>query len=320
MNNEIISLILFLGVILTFIIDYIVITIQSKKHIGQIQRELGPKTHRHKNHTPTLGGIGFVLTFCIIFIITKQILKLEINFFTICFPFISYALLGLYDDLLIIIKKDNEGFSSSKKMLVQVIIAAIYFYILLQTQDTNLYALGYKIQLKWVYGIFILFLFTGFTNATNITDGLDGLLAGCSIISLFGLFICSLMINIEISIIILLLMSTLFGFLIWNYPKAKVFMGNIGSYSIGAFIVTMSILLKLEIFLFIIGGVFIIEVLSVMIQVMYFKITNGKRIFKMAPIHHHFELSGFKEKDVLHMFYIVQIIFVYITIIILKVI
>lgn len=318
MNKEYISLLFLLGVILTFSLDFLIIHFQTSKKIGQITRLLGPSSHRNKNHTPTLGGIGFVLSFIILFIILSFIFELHLNIWLICLPLISYSLLGLLDDLIILIKKDNEGLSSTIKLIIQVSVAILYFYILLENDyDTRLYFLNFNIDLKFLYGIFILLLFTGFTNATNLTDGIDGLLGGCSVICLFGIFLISLKTNIELSAIVVLLISTLFGFLIWNYPKAKIFMGNTGAYGIGAFIVTISILLKIELYLFLFGGIFIIETISVLIQVFYFKISKGKRVFKMAPIHHHFELSGYKEKEVLHLFYIIEIIFVYIAILLI---
>ncbi|MFI3329535.1 MAG: phospho-N-acetylmuramoyl-pentapeptide-transferase [bacterium] len=318
MNKEYISVLFLIGVVLTVILDFIIINIQTNKQIGQITRLLGPKTHRSKNKTPTLGGIGFVLSFVILFVFFSLIFNIEVKFLLICFPIISYSLLGLIDDLIIVIKKDNEGISSTLKLFIQVAIACIYFYILLHNNyDTHIYFLNYTFDLKFLYGLFILLLFTGFTNATNLTDGIDGLLGGCSVICLFGIFLIALKSNLEISTTIILLISTIFGFLIWNYPKAKIFMGNIGAYAIGAFIVTVCILLKIEAYLFIFGGIFLLETISVIIQVLYFKITKGKRIFKMAPLHHHFELSGYNEKEVLHMFYIIEIIFVYIAILLL---
>lgn len=319
--NELICVIFLIGIVLTFLIDLLIIHFQTKKEVGQIQRELGPKSHRSKNKTPTLGGIGFVVTFCIIFFIAKRIFNLEIDYLLITFPLISYSILGLLDDLIIIVSKKNDGISSNIKLVIQILIATIYFYFLMDSNHhTSIELFNYSIDLGFLYGVFILFLFTGFSNATNLTDGLDGLLGGCSIICLFGVFILSLAIDLEVSIIILLLMSSLFGFLIWNYPKAKLFMGNIGAYGIGAFIVTICIVLRLELYLFILGGIFFLETLSVMLQVFYFKLTKGKRIFKMAPLHHHFELSGFKEKEVLHMFYIIEIVFVYITILLFQII
>ncbi len=317
--NEIIAVIFLLGVILTFLIDLLIIHIQTKKELGQIQRELGPRSHMHKNHTPTLGGVGFVIAFCIVFFITKQLFEFDLSYIAVCFPLVSYSLLGLFDDLFIVVKKDNEGLSSTIKLFIQILIAAIYFYLLMDNNhNTSVSLFNVEIELGFMYGVFLLFLFTGFSNATNLTDGLDGLLGGCAIICLFGLFLISLAINLEVSITILLLISTLFGFLIWNYPKAKLFMGNVGAYSIGAFIVSMCVLLGLELLIFLIGGIFILETLSVMIQVGYFKLTKGKRIFKMAPLHHHFEMSGYKEKEVLHMFYIIEIVFVYITILLFQ--
>lgn len=321
MSNEHIYMVIITSVLIALLINLLLIKIQKHKSIGQTERELGPKSHRFKNNTPTMGGIGFIISYASVIIYIKYNLYYEINLMGVLFPVISYAILGLLDDLLILFKQNNEGINATIKFFIQILIATIYFYFLVNSEFiTNVNIFGKIIDLKWLYGILVLLLFTSFTNATNITDGIDGLLGGTMIISLFAIVLISYSYDFYGSITVLVMMSSILGFLILNYPKASIFMGNVGAYALGAFLVTMCVYLKLEIYLLLIGGIYILEMLSVLIQVTYFKLTKGKRIFKMAPLHHHFELMGYNEKDVLHLFYIIEIIFVYVCIIIFKLI
>ena len=160
--------------------------------------------------------------------------------------------------------------------------------------------------MKFLYGIFILLAFSGFTNATNLTDGVDGLLAGTFSFILIGLFLITS--NSDIRNLISIIFSGICAFLYFNLPKAKIFMGDTGSLAIGSLFVSLLVILKLEVFLFIFGLVYVLETLSVMLQVGYFKYSKGKRIFKMAPLHHHFELSGWKENKVVTIFSLITLI------------
>lgn len=202
---------------------------------------------------------------------------------------LSYSVLGLIDDLLILRHKKNTGVRSNIKFLFQILIAIIYFIIYLIFNFDTTIDLGFTvINLKFLYGMFILFSFSGFTNALNITDGIDGLLAGTLSFILIGVYVISN--DVKIHQILAIFFAGLCSFLYFNLPKAKIFMGDTGSLALGSIFVSIFIILKLEIFMFIFGLVYCVETLSVILQVLYFKITKGKRIFKMAPIHHHFEI------------------------------
>lgn len=276
--------------------------------IGQVEREEGLRTHKSKNNTPIFGGIAFVISYLIIFTFLLVSEKMDLFIYLlIVFPMFSYSLLGFVDDMLILKRKSNLGIKPNVKFFIQIIIAVIFFIIYLVFNfDTSIDLFFIKLDLKFLYGIFILLAFSGFTNATNLTDGVDGLLAGTFTIVLIGIFWISN--NFEIHKYISIIFAGLCAFLYFNLPKAKIFMGDTGSLALGSIFVSLMVIMKLEIYLFIFGLVYILEVLSVMLQVAYFKKTNGKRIFKMTPLHHHFEIVFNSEVKTLILFYIFTIL------------
>lgn len=293
--------------ILTFIILKFLIKYQNKNKIGQFEREEGLVTHKKKANTPIFGGIAFIISFILTFTIMLLIKEFSfLQYLMITFPMISFGIIGLIDDVLILKQQKNDGISPRIKLFLQLVISVIYFIIyLILDFNTKINLIFFDIDLKFFYGIFILLSFSGFTNATNLTDGIDGLLGGVlSIIFIGFFFISSDIIEQKIAVIIF---SGLSAFLYFNLPKAKIFMGNVGSYSLGAIFVSVAILFNQEILLFIFGLIFIIEAFSVVIQVYYFKLTKGKRLFKMAPIHHHFEIIFNSEVMTLLLFYLFTI-------------
>lgn len=294
--------------LMTFILSFIfikcLIEYQRKKRIGQTEREEGLHSHKKKNNTPIFGGLGFIISYLLMLTFLLIIDKLDILIYLlIVFPMLSYSLLGFVDDYLILKFKKNEGIKPNLKLLIQIIIAVIYFIIYLTFNfDTSINFYFFEIELKFLYGIFILFLFSGFTNATNLTDGVDGLLAGTFSIILIGIYlICNDFIMRDI---ISIIFAGLCSFLYFNLPKAKIFMGDTGSLAIGSIFVSIMIILKMEILIFLFGLIYVLETLSVILQVMYFKISKGKRIFKMAPLHHHFEIVLNSEIKTLILFYL----------------
>lgn len=298
--------------LITFLITFIgllwLINYQTQKKIGQTEREEGLKTHHKKNKTPIFGGIAFIVSYLIVF--TFLLLTRQINIFIyllIVFPMTSYSMIGFIDDLLILKRRKNEGLKPNTKFLLQILIAIIYFIIyLLFNFDTSIDLIFVTVNLKFLYGVFILFAFSGFTNALNLTDGIDGLLAGTLSFILIGIYVISK--DVLMHNIISVIFAGLCAFLYFNLPKAKIFMGDTGSLGLGALFTTILIILKLEIYLFVFGFVYILEALSVMLQVSYFKITKGKRIFKMAPLHHHFEIVFNSEVKTLILFYIFTVL------------
>lgn len=293
--------------ILTFLILNWLINYQKRNRVGQIEREEGLRSHKEKNRTPILGGVAFVLSYLIVF--TFLLIINEINIYIyllIVMPMTSFSLLGFIDDYLILKYKKNEGIKPNIKFLIQIIISTLFFIIyLILNFDTTINLFFITIDLKFLYGIFILLAFSGFTNATNLTDGVDGLLAGTFSFILIGLFLITE--NSDIRNLITIIFSGICAFLYFNLPKAKIFMGDTGSLAIGSLFVSLSVILKLEVFLFIFGLVYVLETLSVMLQVAYFKYSKGKRIFKMSPLHHHFEIVFNSEIKTLILFYLFTI-------------
>ena len=315
---SIISLVTLVGFILSIMIGIILIPFLKRKNDYQRLSIYLEETHKTKKDTPTMGGLIFILstliTITLLIILGK--IKVTYNFIIIIFVFISYALIGFIDDYLIIKRNNNIGLKENHKFILQIIISIIFFYLFLRADNEPLlwiHLLHLKLNIGWLYGIFILFILTASTNSVNLTDGLDGLATGLSIISLFAFGL--IMINTgwlegykEITLFIFILIGSLLGFLIFNTNPAKIFMGDTGSLSLGAVLGSISILSRHEILLILIGIVFVIETISVILQRIYYKHTK-KRLFLMTPIHHTFEKLGYKETDIVKLFWIVGFIF-----------
>ena len=267
---------------------------------GQAIREEGPQSHRKKSGTPTMGGIIFITSIVVILLVAVLFTKytgMTNELMMLLLTLVGFGLIGFIDDFIIVVRKNNEGLKPKQKLLAQLVLAAVFFYLFLKSgYSTELSFFNlFSVNLHWLYGLFILFWMVGFSNAVNLTDGLDGLCGGVSVIT-FGAFgmIAVAMQQPSIALFCFAVVGALFGFLVFNLNPAKVFMGDTGSLALGAAIAAVSILLKQELLLVIIGLVYVIETLSVIIQVAYYKRTK-KRLFKMAPIHHHFELCGWSE-------------------------
>src|SRR5699024_6957194 len=264
----------------------------------------------------TMGGIVIVISIIATFIIMSlkyQQGQLDYTFWLLLFVTFGYGLIGFLDDFIIIAFKRNLGLTSKQKLLGQIVIA-IVFFITLKMNDfpTTISIPGTDIQweLGWAYGFLIVFMLVGASNAVNLTDGLDGLLAGTASIAFgaFAIITATMFPDHQLATLFsVAVVGALLGFLVFNAHPAKIFMGDTGSLALGGIIAAVAILTKLEIVLVIIGGVFVIETLSVIIQVISFK-TTGKRVFRMSPIHHHFELLGWSEWRVVVTFWGVGLI------------
>jgi len=312
------DLITLLPIVTAFIIAVITgpifIPILKRLKFGQAIRVEGPQSHQKKSGTPTMGGIIFLLSTVlttIIGLLFWDTLELTSTLIMLLVALLGFGLIGFIDDFIIVVKKDNEGLSPRRKILGQFILGAIFFYLFMDagySTQLNLFGLWHP-DIAWGYGIFVLFWLIGWPNATNITDGLDGLLGGLSMIA-FGVFavIAHVQGQTEILLFCLTMVGALAGFLVFNLNPAKVFMGDTGSLAIGAALAAVSILLGQEWLILLIGFVYVIETLSVIMQVLYFKSTGGKRIFKMAPLHHHYEESGWSERRVVAVFWTVALI------------
>lgn len=302
-----------LGFISAVVLGFILIPILKKMHAGQRISSYVANRHQRKEGTPTLGGLIFILPTLLVvlgLLITGK-MELTEDLKIALFVFISYAFIGFLDDFLSLKRGKNEGLTTFQKLFMQLIVALIVFYLYIQNGgQTRLVVstLGINIEMKWLYGIFILFILVGSSNAVNLTDGLDGLAGGLSAISFIAFSLISLMVGYtDMGIFALILTGALVGFLFYNAYPARVFMGDTGSLSLGAVMGIIAILTHREVTLLIVAFVFVIETLSVILQVIWVKCFN-KKLFLMTPIHHHFEKLGMNEVDIVRMFWLVGLI------------
>jgi len=269
--------------------------------------------HLQKDGTPTLGGLIFIIPTVVTLLLLKLKGSIDIsyNLLIILLVFSFYALLGFADDFVKIKCHNNSGLSITFKLLCQMFIALIFFYIYVVNGGNptlEISSLGIDINLRWFYGLFIMFMLVGTSNAVNITDGLDGLAGGLSAIAFlaYGMLAWNarwMEGNQEVGIFCFILVGTLLGFLLFNTHPAKVFMGDTGSLALGGALAATAILTKHELSLALVGGVFVVETLSSLIQmiaIIYFH----RKVFKMAPLHHHFEQLGWRESDIVKVFYV----------------
>lgn len=300
-----------LGLILCLLLGIPYIDFLKKKMVGQYIREEAPENHKAKEGTPTTGGVFIIFSSLMAAVITLFMAqKFNTNAWIVLITFLFYAVAGFQDDFLKIRGKENKGLSAKGKFLRQILIALlpVLFLIVTHTEATYISFGKYSVDLQWFYPILAIFAITGASNAYNLTDGLDGLATSTGV---FAFFACAVIAQLSgysyIAIIAASVTGALLGFLRYNKPKAQVFMGDTGSLAIGGLLGVLAVMGKFEVFLIILAGVFIMETLSVIIQVTSFKLT-GKRVFKMSPIHHHFELCGFKEKQIVVAFATVSMI------------
>ena len=299
------------SLVLTLLVMPKPIPFLHKIKFGQSVRKEGPKSHMAKTGTPTMGGIVFVLVPILVMAILNYKAFLTPEMLIVVFAYLGYALIGFIDDFLIVVKKNNDGLKPSMKFLMQSVLAVIFYFAYTQIAKTTIQipVLHMTLELGFLYFILIFFMFTCESNAVNLTDGLDGLCAGTSLIAIAPFVIFALLQkNNDLAMFLLAVSGALLGYLRFNIHPAKNFMGDTGSLAIGGLLAASAMILKQEILLVLIGGVFVMELLSVVIQVTSFKAT-GKRVFRMSPLHHHFELGGMKETNVVLMFWCIGLIF-----------
>ena len=306
-----------IGFILSVIAGVLLIPILKKFKINQSLSVYLREAHRLKSHTPTMGGLIFILPtlFTVtVFILTDR-MQMSYSLAIVLLAFLGYAAIGFIDDYLIILRHNNKGLTEGQKLLLQLIIAVIFFYLFMKAGNEPLiwiHTFNIRWNIGFFYGLFILFLLLASSNAVNLTDGLDGLAGGLSAIAFFTFLIISFCTGWlegyqEIGLFCFILLGCLLGFLVFNTSPAKVFMGDTGSLSLGATLGTIAILTRHELLLIIIGIVFVMETMSCIIQRYYYKLTH-KRIFPMAPIHHTFEKWGWIEQDIVKLFWIIGLL------------
>ena len=280
---------------------------------GQAIREEGPQSHMHKKGTPTMGGISFIIAIVVSLIVAMFLDSSNIKYYVLfIYTTISFSIIGYIDDMLIVVKKKNDGLAPRKKLMLQILFSVIFYilvtFIYKEVNYIHIPVFDYNLNISYFYIIFLVFWQTGFSNAVNLTDGLDGLATSVTIIttSTFALLAYKEN-NFPVLVFCLIIVGALVGFLLFNRNPAKIFMGDTGSLALGGILAAISVILHKEVAFLFIGLVYILETLSVIIQVAYFKKT-GKRIFKMSPLHHHFELSGYGEVKTVYIFVIIAVI------------
>lgn len=301
--------VIMMGFLSSVIFGLILVPILKKLHIGQRISAFVGENHRKKEGTPTMGGLIFIVPTIIItlLLIAFGYLKLTSDLVIVLVVFIGYAFLGFIDDFLSIVRKENDGLTTPQKFFGQLIIALVTFFLYMQAGgDTSLVVstLGIHIEMGWFYGVFLLFILIGASNAVNLTDGLDGLAGGLSAIAFIAFSLIAMMVGFtDLGLFTFLLVGCLFGFLVYNTHPAKVFMGDTGSLSLGAVMSVIAILVHREITLLVVAFVFVLETLSVILQVFWIYVFK-KKLFLMTPLHHHFEKLGWCETDIVKLFWV----------------
>ena len=301
---------------LSSLLYIIFIPILTKLKFGQVVRDDGPKTHLKKYGTPTMGGLVMIVCFAIAFLFIYKNNIFE-NF-ELLITLLGFGIIGFLDDYLKIIKKNPKGLKAKYKLLLQLIFSIYFLYCTLIVKENFINIPFFNVYyfkennyfLNFLIFILMVLFITGVNNGVNFTDGLDGLCGSVTIvISIFYIFISIYYkMDIDLFLINYIMLILLISFLIFNKYPAKIFMGDTGSLFLGAYVATMAIKLNCVFLIFIYGFIYFFEVVSVILQVSYFKMTKGKRLFKMAPIHHHFEKLGFSENKIVLSFTLITIV------------
>ncbi|MDD6224596.1 MAG: phospho-N-acetylmuramoyl-pentapeptide-transferase [bacterium] len=296
----------FLGAV---VLGLFLVPMLKKLKVGQRISVFVGESHKKKEGTPTMGGLIFIIPTLLaaLFLIVTKKMSYTSNLGIVLLVFVGYAIIGFLDDYLSIKKKNNEGLTEFQKLFAQIVLALIFFFMYLKNGgQTSLVVstLGIDIEMGWMYGLFILFLLVGASNAVNLTDGLDGLAGGLSAIAFIAFSLISMVVGFEdLGIFTFILVGSLVGFLIYNTYPAKIFMGDTGSLALGGVIAAIAILTHREITLAVVAGVFLVETLSVILQVFWLMVFKRK-LFLMTPLHHHFEKLGWHERDIVKLFWV----------------
>jgi phospho-N-acetylmuramoyl-pentapeptide-transferase len=299
MSTEFISAIL-ISFAISVLLCPIFIPFLKKLKFGQYIREEGPEAHKSKSGTPTMGGLVILLSVtvtCLVFI------KGNTQILPVLFLTLGFGLIGFLDDYIKVVMKRNLGLRAWQKMLLQIIVTGIFIYYIMNHTDVGTeIIIPFTGGATWNVGVlFIPFIFVvvvGTVNGANFTDGLDGLATSVTLIITVFFAMVAMMTKSGLDPITGAVTGALLGFFLFNVHPARVFMGDTGSLALGGFVAGTAIMLKMPLFLIMVAFIYFFEVVSVIIQVVYFKLTHGKRFFKMAPVHHHFELCGYAETQV----------------------
>ena len=307
--------------LLTVILEKIIIPILKSHKVGQRILEIGPRWHENKAGTPTMGGICFIMAILLVMSVvaalvaikgrSKELIPLALALGLATFN----GMIGFFDDYTKLVKKQNEGFTPLQKISLQALVAGIYVFAMAMTDNvsTELHIpfASIDLELGWLYYVFMFVLILGFVNSVNLTDGIDGLASSVTLV-VGGFFALAAFTvdNRMLSLVAAALIGATLGFLVYNFYPARVFMGDTGSLFLGGLVVGGIFVLGEPMLIFIVGLIYFIEALSVMIQVGVFKLSGRRvRVFKMAPIHHHFEKCGWSEIKVVSVFSAVTLVF-----------
>ncbi len=305
---------IFVPVIISFALSVImgpvIIPILRRLKMGQTEREEGVKSHLKKAGTPTMGGVIILLS-----VVVTSVLYIRDypNIIPILFVTLGFGLIGFLDDYLKVVMKRSDGLYPGQKMALQIVVTAVFAFYIVKFTEIPLAMLipfsgGKYLDIGWLSIPLMFIAVIGTVNGTNFTDGLDGLASSVTVLVATFFTVVAIGTRSGIEPVTCAVVGALLGFLLFNVYPASVFMGDTGSLALGGFVASTAYMLQMPIFILIVGLVYLVEVLSVMIQVTYFKKTGGKRIFKMAPIHHHFELCGWSETRVVAVFSILTAI------------
>ena len=292
---------------ISLILGPVVIPFLRKLKMKQTEREDGVQSHLKKAGTPTMGGIIILIA---VIVTTLFYIKDYPNIIPVLFLTVAFGLIGFLDDYLKVVMKRSDGLYPKQKMALQIVVTAIFAFYLVKFTDVSLAMLipfsgGQYLNIGWLAIPLLFFAVIGTVNGVNFTDGLDGLASSVTVLVATFFTVVAVGTESGISPITCAVVGALLGFLLFNVYPASVFMGDTGSLALGGFVASTAYMLQMPIFIIIVGLIYLVEVLSVIIQVTYFKKTGGKRIFKMAPIHHHFELCGWSETRVVAVFSII---------------
>jgi len=311
------ALALMVSFLISVVFGFVLIPILKRMKVKQKVSVFLQNKHKEKDGTPTMGGLIFIIPTIVSTIILVLMDKIQWtdNLLITMFVFLAYALLGFIDDYLIIKRHNNEGLTEIQKLLGQLLIAIVFFLIFMKSGRNpvlDIHTLGIKIDMGWFYGLFILFVLVASSNAVNLTDGLDGLAGGLSTIAFLAFGIISfgstwIAGNQDIGVFCFILVGALLGFLVYNTHPAKVFMGDTGSLALGATLASVAILTSHEVTLIVVAGVFVFETVCSLIQMIAGRYFN-KKIFLMAPFHHHLEKLGWQETDIVKLFWIMGMV------------
>ena len=301
-----------ISVLMSFAISVIlcpiVIPFLKRLKFGQYVREEGPKEHLKKSGTPTMGGLIILAS---VVVTSLVFIGKYPNVIPVLFMTLGFGLIGFLDDYIKVVMKRSLRLKPWQKLVLQFIVTAVFAYYLINYTDVGTGMLvpftggfddGIYLDIGWLFVPMLFFAVLGTVNGANFTDGLDGLASGVTVIIAVFFTVISIMTKTGIEPITGAVVGALLGFLLFNVYPARVFMGDTGSLALGGFVASAAYMMNMPIFILIVAFIYLVEVLSVIIQVTYFKATKGKRIFKMAPIHHHFELCGWSETRVVTVF------------------